>query len=94
MQRLFRKYHRWLAIVCALPILLPVVTGMLFPVAKAFHQRDIAGFLIHLHTLENIGLDVFFPIINGVGMLGLLITGLYMTRLFREKRSLTKPLDS
>ncbi len=51
MNRLFRKYHRWLAIFCALPLLLTVITGMTFPIAKAFHQRQLAGFLIHLHTL-------------------------------------------
>jgi multisubunit Na+/H+ antiporter MnhB subunit len=87
MNRLFRKYHRWLAIVCALPLLLTVLTGMLFPIAKAFHQRQLAGFLIHLHTLESVGLGDFFPIINGLGLLGLLITGIYLTQLFRSKRA-------
>ncbi len=93
MSRLFRKYHRWLAIVCALPLLLTVITGTTFPIAKALHQRQLAGFLIHLHTLETFGLDGIFPILNGLGLLGLLVTGLYMTRLFREKRSASKPLD-
>lgn len=87
MQRLFRKYHRWLAIVCALPLLLTIITGMGFPIAKALHQRQFAGFLIHLHTLETFGLEGFFPIINGLGLLGLLVTGIYMTSLFRQKRS-------
>ncbi len=86
MNRLFRKYHRWLAIVCVFPLLLTVITGMLFPIAKAFHQRQLAGFLIHLHTLETFGLESFFPIINGIGLLGLLITGIYMTNLFQERR--------
>jgi len=30
----------------------------------------LAGFLIHLHTLETFGLESFFPIINGIGLLG------------------------
>lgn len=87
MNRLFRKYHRWLAIICALPLLLTVITGMTFPIAKALHQRQLAGFLIHLHTLETFGLEDVFPILNGIGLLGLLLTGIYMTNLFREKRS-------
>lgn len=87
MSRLFRKYHRQLALVCALPLLLTVITGMTFPIAKALHQRQLAGFLIHLHTLEIFGLDGFFPILNGFGLLGLLITGIYMTNLFRERKS-------
>lgn len=93
MNRLFRKYHRWLAIAYALPLLLTVITGMLFPIAKGFHQRQIAGFLIHLHTLETFGLDSFFPIINGIGLLGLLVTGIYMTSLFRERRFSSNPHD-
>lgn len=87
LDRLFRKYHRWLAIVFALPLLLAVATGMAFPIAKSLHQRQLAGFLIHLHTLETFGLDGIFPIINGMGLLGLLFTGLYMTSLFRQPRS-------
>ena len=93
MNRLFRKYHRWLAIVCALPLLLTVITGMAFTIAKALHQRKLAGFFIHLHTLETFGLDGFFPIVNGLGLLGLLITGIYMTSLIRERRLPSNRLD-
>lgn len=85
--RLFRKYHRWLAIAFALPLLLSTVTGIAFPIAKSLQQREVARFLIHLHTLETFGLDGVFPIINGIGLLGLSITGLYMTSLFRQRRS-------
>jgi uncharacterized iron-regulated membrane protein len=87
MNRLLRQYHRWLAIICALPLLLTVITGMGFPIAKALQQRQLAGFLIHLHTLETFGLDGFFPLINGLGLLGLLVSGIYMTSLFRQNRS-------
>lgn len=87
MYRRFRKYHHWLAIICALPLLLTVITGMLFPIAKALGQRQLAGSLIHLHTLETFGLDGFFPVLDGLGLLGLLVTGIYMTNVFRERRS-------
>ena len=86
MSRLFRKYHRWLATICALPLLLTVTTGTLYPVAKALDQRELASFFIHLHTLETFHLDGIFPILNGIGLLGLLITGIYMTNLFRKRR--------
>jgi uncharacterized iron-regulated membrane protein len=92
MNRLFRRYHRWLAIVCTLPLLLTVITGIGFSIAKALHQRELAGMLIHLHTLETFGLDGFFPLINGLGLLGLLVTGVYMTTLFRARRP-TQTLD-
>lgn len=93
MHRLFRRYHRWLAIIYALPLLLTVVTGMLFPIARAFRQREFAGFLIHLHTLETFKLDAFFPMINGLRLLGLLVTGIYMTSLLRERRSASNSFD-
>lgn len=86
MDRLFRKYHRLLAIMCALPLLLTVLTGIMSPIANAVHQYELSTFLIRLHTLEILGLDVFFPVINGLGLLGLLITGIYMTRIFRKQR--------
>ncbi|BAY63755.1 hypothetical protein NIES22_38440 [Calothrix brevissima NIES-22] len=93
MNRFFRRYHRWLAIVCALPLMLTVITGMTFPIAKALHQRELAGFLIHLHTLETFGLDGIFPIVNGLGLLGLLVSGIYMTSLFRDRRLPGNRLD-
>lgn len=93
MNRLFRKYHRWLAVVCAVPLLTTVLTGMTFPIAKALHQRQLAGLLIHLHTLEIFGLDTLFPIINGLGLLGLLITGIYMTSLVYKQRLPSDPLN-
>jgi hypothetical protein len=70
------------------------MTGMTFPIAKALHQRQLAGFLIHLHTLETFGLEGFFPIVNGLGLLGLLVTGIYMTNLFRQRRAAERPIDS
>jgi hypothetical protein len=89
MNRLFRKYHRWLAIVFALPLLTTILMGITFPIARSFNQRQLAGLLIHIHTLEIFGLETIFPIINGVGLLGLLITGIYMTSLFRQRRPST-----
>ncbi|GET44393.1 peptidase [Microseira wollei] len=92
MNRLFRKYHRWLAIAFAVRLLNQIVTGIGFSIAKSFHQRQWAGFLLHLHTLETFGLEAVFPIINGIGWLGLLIAGLYMTSLLRQRRVLSSNL--
>lgn len=88
MNRIFRKYHRWLAIVFALPLLTTVLSGIGYPIAESMGQRSLTGFLIHVHTLEIFGLETLFPIINGIGLLGLLVTGVYMTRLFRSRRPL------
>lgn len=85
--RLFRKYHRWLAIAFTIPLFITIITGIGFSIAKAMHQRQLAEVLIHIHTLEIFGLGEVFPIINGLGLLGLLVTGIYMTSLFKQRRS-------
>lgn len=86
--RLFRKYHRWLAVVFAVPLFTTIVTGIGFPIAKLMHQRQLAEFLIQIHTLEIFGLGEEFPIINGIGLLGLLVTGFSMTSFFKQRRTI------
>lgn len=89
MNRLFRKYHRWLAIAFSLPLLTTVLSGIFFTIAvELFHQRQFARFLLGVHTGKIIGLGEVFPIINGIGLIGLLVTGIYMTSLFRKRRYL------
>jgi hypothetical protein len=89
MNRLFRKYHRWIAIVFSLPLITTVVTGMGTTIAGEWlHQRQISKFLLNVHTLEIFGLEEVFPIINGIGLLGLLVTGVYMSGIFRRRNNL------
>ncbi len=45
MSRLFRKYHRWLAIVGTLPLLVIVITGITFLLAKMFYQRHSSSYV-------------------------------------------------
>jgi Sec-independent protein secretion pathway component TatC len=86
MNRFFRKYHRQIAIVFSLPLLLTVVTGMGFTIAEEWlHQRQLARFLIKVHTLEIFNLGEIFPVLNGLGLIGLLVTGIYMSGMFRRR---------
>jgi hypothetical protein len=87
MNRLFRKYHRWLAIALSVPLLTTVLSGIGFTIAKSFHQRALAEFLIHFHTMEIFGLEEVFPLLNGIGLFGLVITGIYMLNLSRRRPS-------
>lgn len=88
MIRFFRKYHRWLAVALCLPLISTVLTGMGFTIFDEwFHQERFAHFLMEIHTMKIIGLDEIFPVLNGLGLVGLLITGLSMTGLFRKRRS-------
>lgn len=87
MNRLFRQYHRWMAIVFALPLLTTVISGIAVTLAEEwFHSRALARVFLGIHTWEIVGLGALFPVVNGLGLLGLLATGLYMTRLFRPQR--------
>lgn len=93
MQRAFRKYHRVIAISVCLPLLLTVISGIGYVIFDEwFGQEEIAGFLIKLHTLDFLGLEKIYPLLNGLGLVGLLVTGLSMTGLFK-KRPQSKSLN-
>ncbi|MFM7576103.1 MAG: peptidase [Microcystaceae cyanobacterium] len=62
MLRVFRKYHRWLAIILCLPLLLTVMTGMAYTVlVDWFGNTDAIEILLGLHTLEIVHLEKFYP---------------------------------
>ncbi len=86
MIRAFRKYHRLLAIIMVLPLTLTVLTGMTFPLAERLEADSIAKTLIGLHSGEIFGLEAIYPLLNGLGLVGLLVTGITMTGLFRQSR--------
>ncbi|MGL5034568.1 MAG: peptidase [Microcystaceae cyanobacterium] len=89
--RAFRKYHRLLAIILCLPLLISVLTGMGYTIlVEWFKVEDAAELLLGLHTMEIVHLDKIFPVLNGLGLVGLLVTGMTMTGLFK-KRPNTKP---
>lgn len=84
--RAFRKYHRTLAIVLCLPLLLTILTGMATTMAEewSFDLGVSRSFILKLHTGEIFHLQGFYPILNGLGLLGLMITGISMSRVFRK----------
>jgi hypothetical protein len=84
--RAFRKYHRVLAIILCLPLLLTIVTGMAYTIlVEWFQLGDAAELLLGLHTLEIVHLDKFYPVLNGIGLIGLFVTGMTMTNLFKKR---------
>lgn len=86
MNRLFRKYHRSLAIILSLPILLTIITGIGYTIFDEwFEQENIAEFMLQIHTMKILHLEKIYPLLNGLGLIGLLITGLSMTSLFRKQ---------
>jgi hypothetical protein len=86
MNRMFRKYHRQIAIVLCIPLFVTVLTGMGYTIADEwFHQSELGDFLLKIHTFEILRLGKIYPILNGLGLIGLLITGVTMTGLFRKR---------
>lgn len=86
MLRAFRKYHRSIAIAASLPLILTVLSGMGITIFEEwFGQDEIARFFFKLHTLELFGLEKIYPFLNGLGLVGLLVTGLTMTGLFKKR---------
>lgn len=87
MLRSFRKYHRQIAIILSLPLCLTVFTGMGITIAgEILHQRELRETFTQLHTLEFFHLEKIYPLLNGLGLIGLLVTGITMTGVFRKPR--------
>lgn len=88
MNRLFRKYHRWLALIILLPLTIIVITGMLTTIAQEWPINIglASNFLLKLHTGEIFGLQAIYPILNGVSVIGLLVTGASMLGLFGRRQ--------
>lgn len=90
--RSFRKYHRTLAIILALPLFVTLLTGIAATLVGEWSANFEASrsLLLSIHRGEIFGLQRIYSILNGLGLLGLLVTGLSMTSLFNKKRSKLK----
>jgi hypothetical protein len=88
MKTTLRKYHRLLAALFCLPLLFTALTGISIAIADTWlHQEELAAFLVTVHTFQRFKLDAILPVLNGLGLLGLVATGLSMTGLFAKRRS-------
>ena len=87
MKQLFRKYHRTLALILCIPLLLTVLTGMATTMVGEWSLNFGVSrrLLLQIHTGEIVHLQGIYPMLNGIGFIGLLITGLSMSKLFSQK---------
>jgi hypothetical protein len=84
-----RKYHRLIATLFCVPLLLTALTGISIAIAEEWlHQEELAAFLMAVHTYQIFKLDAILPVLNGLGLIGLVATGLSMTGLFAKRRQL------
>lgn len=92
MKRAFRKYHRILAIIISLPLAVTIMTGMTATVIREWPVSTAipSSLILSIHTGEIVHLQAIYPILNGLGLIGLLVTGLSMSGLFDRKTRQTK----
>lgn len=88
MQRSFRKYHRAIALIISIPILLTTLTGIVTTFIREWGLNIglSSHWVLKAHTGEIFHLGGIYPILNGFGLLGLLVTGLNMSGIFNQKR--------
>lgn len=95
MSRLFRKYHRWLGIILCLPLFTTVLSGMGYTIADEwFHRQAIGNLMVRIHTFQIVHLEKLFPVLTGIGLIGLLITGLDLMGIFGKSSKSTGKLKS
>jgi hypothetical protein len=87
MKNTFRKYHRQIATLFCLPIFFTALTGISITIAeKWLHQPELAAIFTSIHTFKIFKFDAILPALNGLALIGLVTTGLSMTRLFAQHR--------
>jgi DMSO/TMAO reductase YedYZ heme-binding membrane subunit len=80
--RQFRKFHRTVAPFVLLPMFITVFTGVTYRLGKSWFglSREQVHFLMVIHEGEYLG-QIFEPVyvlLNGLGLLWMLITGSVM----------------
>ncbi|WP_448562505.1 PepSY domain-containing protein [Trichothermofontia sp.] len=85
--------HRLLAVLAFLPLTISALTGIGYGVGRAWFALPgkWAGLLLRLHQGSYWGATgrSLYVLMVGLGLLGLLITGIQMSDLFRHRRSST-----
>lgn len=75
-----RQLHSALVPFMVLPLLLTLTTGIAFQWAVASDRANDFLWLLELHRgkFGQINLDFIYPILNGLGLLTLILTGIMM----------------
>lgn len=77
--RKFRQLHRTLAPIVLLPLTITIFTGVVYRLGKSWFglSRDQVHFLMVIHEGEYLGhtLEPIYVLLNGLGLLWMLVTG-------------------
>lgn len=86
----WRWYHRIIAPIALLPLLISATTGIGYRLGKAWFglSNDQAAILLRLHQGSYLGdaLKPIYVLLVGLGLLVLLISGIQMTGIFRKRQ--------
>jgi len=71
----------------SIPVLLTVLTGIGATMVRewGFNLGLTPSWMIKVHTGEIFHLEAIYPVLNGVGLLGLIATGMSMAGVFKRK---------
>lgn len=95
-QRTFRKIHRQIAPILFLPLLISALTGIGYRISKSWFgmSGENADIFMSFHQGEYLGnaLKPIYVLLLGVGLLGMLVSGLIMSKFWQTADS--KPSSS
>jgi hypothetical protein len=88
----WRKIHRFIAPILFLPLLLSTFTGVAYRLGRSWFdipkgKGTLAETLLTIHQGGFLGdqLKPFYVLLNGLGVIGLLVTGMFMMGLFGRR---------
>lgn len=86
----FRKLHRKIAPIVFLPLLVTAFTGILYRVARSWFgvSEEIGDMIMFIHQGSYLGKDlrVFYVILNGLGLMAMVVSGIVMSGIFASRR--------
>ncbi|NEO14255.1 MAG: hypothetical protein F6J98_27965 [Moorea sp. SIO4G2] len=90
-KRTLLKLHRTLAPILFLPLLLTTITGIVYRIGNTWFgmPRKYAQIMMAIHEGRFLGKELvpIYVLWNGLGMIGLLATGIVLSGVFRNQRT-------
>ena len=87
----FRKLHRKTALIIFLPLLISALTGIIYRLGKSWFgmSNQLGNIFMVIHQGEYLGTPLvpIYVLLVGLGLLGMIVTGLSMTGIFSPNRA-------
>lgn len=84
----FRQLHRALAPIMIGPLLISLTTGTIYQILDVAGKEDSSRWLLEIHkgNFGILNLEAIYPFLNALGLLTLIITGIFLWLLTQQKR--------